>query len=73
MKMTIESTTKTVDLDGVTCRIWEGRSERGVRVIAHVTHIMVHKDDDQTEFEAELQEHRTPSAAAEAIPLRSIL
>ena len=32
MKITIESTTQIVEANGVKCRVWEGVTERGVKV-----------------------------------------
>jgi hypothetical protein len=77
MKVTLESTTKIVELtlNGQTlpARIWEGVTERGIRCHAYVTRIAVHESLDSSQFEAELQEHRRATAAIEAIPLRLIL
>ncbi len=78
MKLTIESTTKLVDLviDGATvpARIWEGHTESGIAVHCFVTRVAVHKDLDASQFERELQEHRAPSAEiANVYPLRMIL
>lgn len=33
MKMTIESTTRIVNASGIDCRVWEGKTERGVEVV----------------------------------------
>lgn len=73
MKITIESTSKIVELNGVPARVWEGKTESGIPVHCYVTRIAVERDQDGSEFERELQEHRAPSAAIEAIPLRMIL
>jgi hypothetical protein len=73
MKITIESTTKTVMLNGVPARIWEGKTESGIPVHAFITRIAVHEDSDATQFEAELKECRAPSAEIEAYPARLIL
>jgi hypothetical protein len=79
MKITIESTTKLVTLKpimgsaGVECRVWEGATEAGIRVVAWIPRIAVADGQDVTQFEAELKEMRAPSAEAEAIPLRMIL
>jgi hypothetical protein len=66
MTITIESTTKIVDLetrDGgrMPARIWEGTTASGIPVHVFVTRIAVHKDEDHTQFVAELQEHKPPS------------
>lgn len=73
MKIEIESTSKIVELDGVPARIWEGKSQNGVKVICFITRIAVENEAEQQEFLNELFEQRPPSAAAEAFPLRLIL
>lgn len=79
MKITIESTDKIVELTQpsgsgtVMARIWEGHTESGIQVHCYITRVAVHKDDDTSQFERELKEHRAPSAEVEAIPLRLIL
>lgn len=73
MRIQIESTEKIVTLNGVPARIWEGQTESGIPVHCYVTRIAVANDQDTTEFEKELQEHRKPSVDVQAIPLRMIL
>ncbi len=82
MKITLESTTKIVDLfiDGakVPARIWEGVTETGTPVHAFITRIaptipLPLSDQVEKEFGLQLQECRPPSAVIEAIPLRLIL
>lgn len=76
MKITVESTTKVVTLNGVPARIWEGTTESGHRVHCFVTRIACDVDNAaaRAEFDAELQECRVPSADVErAYPLRMIL
>lgn len=75
MKLTIESTSKVVMVnDRIPCRVWEGVSERGVRVVCLIPRIAVKNGQDQSQFEAELVEQRAPSAEdREAFPLRMIL
>ena len=77
MKVTLESTTKIVELtlNGVTvpARIWEGFTEHGIGCHAFITRIAVREGDNAAEFEKDLQEHRKPTAAIAAIPLRLIL
>jgi hypothetical protein len=76
MKITIESTTKKVLVDGVEARIWEGLTDSGVPIHCYVTRIAVHMNTPIAEiarFERELQEHRAPSADVQAIPLRLII
>ena len=77
MKVTLESTTKIVQLvvNGATvpARIWEGTTETGIRCHAFITRIAVHEDDDPSQFETELKQQRPPSIEVAAIPLRLIL
>ncbi len=73
MKITIKNTDKIVHLDGVPARVWEGKSESGVRVICYITRIAVAEDDNHEQFRKELNEQRSPSPEVEAIPLRLIL
>ena len=73
MKITIESTTKIVELNGVECRIWEGHTEKGVPIHCFIPRIAVRDDQDCSQFEADLIEKRAPSADTAAIPLRMIL
>lgn len=75
MKITIENTSKIVNLDGVPARIWEGKSESGIPVICFITRIMVPEGEgiDYAEFKRELAEERPPSPEVEAIPLRLLL
>lgn len=73
MKITIESTTKIVQMDGTDMRVWEGRTESGIPVHCYIARIAVDKEFDQTQFVRELQEHAAPSPAIQAIPLRMVL
>ena len=73
MKITIESTTKTVSASGVMCRVWEGETEKGIKIQALIPRIAVLADQDLSQFEAELQEQRPPSAEVQAFPERLIL
>ena len=73
MKITIESTTKIVNADGIDCRIWEGETERGVKVQCLIPRIAAWVGEDLAQFEAELREQRPPSAEVEVWPLRMIL
>jgi len=73
MRITLESTTKLVQLNGVPARIWEGTTENGTPMHAYITRVAVEEGHDQEEFERELQSHRAPSPVVEAISLRLIL
>jgi hypothetical protein len=71
--MTIESTTKIVKANGIDCRVWEGATERGVKVQVLIPRIAVKNGQDTSQFEAELVEHAAPSADAAVFPMRMIL
>lgn len=73
MKMTITSTDKLVEIDGVPARVWEGVSARGVRLHAYITRVAVKRGDDVGEFQSELQEHAPPSPLVAALPSRITL
>lgn len=73
MKIQLESTSKIVEFNGVPARVWEGQTESGIRVHAYMTRIAVNKDEDTSEFEKELQEHKPPTPEIQAIPIRMII
>ncbi|MGA8221473.1 MAG: hypothetical protein WB780_07435 [Candidatus Acidiferrales bacterium] len=79
MKITIESTSEIVQIrtaeyaDSISCRVWEGQTESGIKVQALIPRIAALKTDDLTEFERELQEQKPPSAEVRAFPMRMII
>lgn len=73
MKVTLESTSKIVQLNGVPARIWEGTTESGIPVHAFITRIAAPAAADVSEFERELREQKAPNAETQAWPLRMIL
>jgi hypothetical protein len=73
MKITIESTTRIVNASGTDCRVWEGETERGVKIEVLIPRIAARKGQDLSQFEDELEEHRAPSEEARAFPLRMVL
>lgn len=83
MKITIEPTSKIVHLVNeygisMPARIWEGFTDRGTPVHCFVTRIAPTIEEPlpylvAQEFDASLQETRTPSIAVQGIPLRLIL
>jgi hypothetical protein len=73
MKITIENTTNLVTVNDVPARIWEGHTESGIPVHCYITRIAVHRDEDTSQFEAELKEQRVPSAVIEGIAPRLVL
>jgi len=73
MKVLLESTSKLVEINGITCRVWEGTTERGIAVHAFVVRVGVDRDADAAEFERDLRETRAPSAEVGAIPTRMLI
>ncbi|MCK9281325.1 MAG: hypothetical protein M0P71_11935 [Melioribacteraceae bacterium] len=74
MKITIENTTKIVELNGVPARVWEGKTESGIKVHCYITRIAIDKNEKRVdEFQKELQEQKAPSEEIQAIPLKLIL
>jgi hypothetical protein len=79
MKITLESTDRMVEVNGIPARVWEGTTERGVPMFALIAHaliarVAVHKSEDNSQFEAELTEHKPASdTALRVFPLRMIL
>lgn len=64
MKITIENTSEIVTMaNGTQARVWDGVTESGVRCHLLVMRVAVHKNDDASAFERELQE-RPPQAPA---------
>jgi hypothetical protein len=56
VKITLTNTTKTVQINGVPARLWEGTTEGGSKVLAFVTRLAVPNGEDASEFERELVE-----------------
>lgn len=73
MQATLSSTEKIVHINGVPARVWEGVTERGIRMHAFITRVAVDKMSDASEFERDLKEHAAPSAEVQAIPLRFVI
>ena len=73
MKVTLESTTKIVELNGIQCRVWQGETARGVPCHAYIPLIGADKDFDTSEFDADLQERVAPRPDLDVIPLRLLL
>lgn len=76
MELIIESTSKTVEINGLPARVWEGRTASGIPVHCFITRVAVAEGlpaASYSEFEKELAEQRKPSVGVEAIPLRFIL
>lgn len=74
MKLIIESTTLTTEINGVPARIWEGETDSGIPVHCYITRVAVAKDQNCTQFDRELQQCKALSAQiAAGIPMRMIL
>lgn len=73
MQVTLYSTTKIVDVNGVPARVWEGTSAKGVPVYAYITRIAAPVGLDHEEFIKDLQDCAAPSAVVADLPLRLIL
>lgn len=77
MKIILENTSKIVELvvngTAIPARIWEGKTESGIACHAFITRVGVDKNEDNSQFEAELKEERAPSADVATYPLRMIL
>lgn len=74
MVVTLYSTSKIVELNGVPARVWEGATDSGIAVHAFITRIAVHKNDDATQFERELLQCSDPSPLVDATyPARLVI
>ncbi len=76
MKITIESTTQVVEVNGIPARVWEGTTESGIKVVCLVPRVAVSKyesPDVHAQFKQELLECKPPSAEVAVFPLRMIL
>jgi hypothetical protein len=76
MKITVESTTQIVSLskgrEEILARVWEGQTESGVKVTCLIPRIAAHKDQDLSQFNAELEE-QAPPTMEQMFPLRMII
>jgi hypothetical protein len=69
----MESTTRIVNASGIDCRVWEGTTERGIKVQVLVPRVAALIGQDLSQFEEELKEQKPPSADVQAFPMRMIL
>lgn len=65
MKVILESTTMVVNMNGIPTRIWEGKTESGIKVHAFITRIAAPAAEDQEKFKEELERCRPPSPEIE--------
>jgi hypothetical protein len=76
MKITVESTSKIVELNSIPARVWEGHSENGMAIHCFITRVAVRPDEPPERvalFERDLKEQKPPSVEVQAIPLRMSL
>lgn len=82
MKISVESTTKTVTLEingaAIPARVWEGHTDQGTPVMCFITRIAptIPEPVPQNildEFAASLKECASPTPAVQAISMRMIL
>jgi hypothetical protein len=76
MKITMESTSKIVDVNGVPSRLWDGVTSEGVRCDCFVSLIQVAAGEDQSRFQAEFHEMlltQDEEPMVEAIDLRFLI
>lgn len=74
MKVTLHSTSRIVNVNGVDGRVWEGTTDSGIDVVAVITRIAAPTSADLAQFEAELQEMAPPSDRATTVfRLRMVL
>lgn len=73
MKVTLESTTRIITVNGIEMRVWEGETANGVKCHAYIPRIACEHTADSQEFDRDLLEYAAPSPEIAALPLRMIL
>ena len=74
MKITIESTTRIVKVNGTDCRVWEGKTADGVEVVCLIPRIAAKEGQGLSQFESDLKQCTAPTLdAITAFPLRMVL
>jgi hypothetical protein len=73
MKITVESTTKIVELNGLQCRVWEGETDKGVKLHAFIPVVAAHEGQDLSQFDKDLREQQPPSTDVESYPQRMMV
>lgn len=71
MRLILESTAELVEVDGVRCRKWIGKTEAGVECSAFIHRLAVSPGADALQFEAELQRMTAPKKSDEELGLPS--
>ncbi len=64
MKLAIWNTSRVVTINGVTARLWEGATDKGVKVHCLITLIAADESADLSDFNRELEEQAEPSVEA---------
>ena len=73
MKLTLESSNELVKMDGVPCRVWTGKTDKGIEVFAFIHRVAVRSDANCEEFEKDLKEEQPPLSATKKHELRHII
>lgn len=73
MKVTLEPTSLMVTVNGVPCRVWQGQTESGLQIHAHIALVGTDERAEAPELEAALQQVATPRAELAGYPLRLVL
>ena len=73
MKVMLQSTTMVIQVNGVPCRIWEGRTDSDIPVQALILRVAIPEGANHAQFRAELTECVPPSEGVSAFPLRMVL
>lgn len=73
LEITLHPTTKFVEVNGVSYRIWEGTGPAGEHVYAKLLGVHVDPTADQTPYQRMLREAPSPSPVVRALDARFIL
>ena len=68
MKITIESTDRIVVVNGAPCRLWQGRTDRGIRIAALVARVGA-AEEDGAAFQVEATQHPPVAADPETLEI----
>jgi hypothetical protein len=72
MKISIQSTSSIITLNGVPARVWEGQTEGGIEITCFITRVAVKNELDSSELDRELKAQAQP-VASQSWPLSMIL
>jgi len=64
MKITVESTTKIIDVGRGKARVWQGTTESGIPIACVIMRVAVRNGHPTEQFEKELQEQAIPNRDA---------